>query len=334
MARNEANTGHAQTTRNTVLAAIAIICVLALAFTAVFVWSRSGSTRQTASKPADYCMTTTSSGSYPLSLTQTRNASHITVIAIGRGLPDHAATVAIATAMQESKLVNLDYGDRDSVGLFQQRPSQGWGTIEQLMDETYATNAFYDALVKVANWQTIPVEDAAQAVQRSGYPDLYAQWDGMARAWASAMTGEVAAGITCSIHSRSTADPDGLVSAFRTLFPSITIVRSLGLDDDSDSSGSSDSSNHASTSNSANSDNSSTADQPSTVETTLTFTLPAGLSTTETKRRGWQAATWLIAHAQQYGIDAIHTNGMEWTRKTGSWSGTEAAEQTLTATFQ
>ncbi|KAA8820581.1 cobalt transporter [Bifidobacterium rousetti] len=295
------------TIRTAVLTSIAVVCVVALAFTAVFIWSRAGADRQSASKPADYCTTTASSGTYPLTLTQTRNASHITAIAIGRGLQDHAATVAIATAMQESKLVNLDYGDLDSVGLFQQRPSQGWGTLEQLMDETYATNAFYDGLVKVANWQTIPVEDAAQAVQRSGYPDLYAQWDGMARAWASALTGEVAAGVTCSLHTRATADPDGLVSAFQSLFPSIGVARSPQSDDNGDGSAS---------------------------DTTLTFTLPAGLSETETRRRGWQAATWLVSHAQQYGVDAVHANGMDWTRGAGVWSGTEAAESTLTATLR
>lgn len=310
MTRNGAYTGsgrRATTIRTAVLTSIAVVCVVALAFTAVFIWSRAGADRQSAATPADYCTTTASSGTYPLTLTQTRNASHITAIAIGRGLPDHAATVAIATAMQESKLINLDYGDLDSVGLFQQRPSQGWGTLEQLMDETYATNAFYDGLVKVANWQTIPVEDAAQAVQRSGYPDLYAQWDGMARAWASALTGEVAAGVTCSLHTRATADPDGLASAFQSLFPSIGVARSPQSDDNGDG---------------------------STSDMTLTFTLPASLSETETKRRGWQTATWLVSHAQQYGADAIHANGMDWTRGSGSWSGTETAEGTLTATLR
>lgn len=64
--------------------------------------------------------------------------------------------------MQESRLTNLDYGDLDSLGLFQQRPSQGWGTAEQVSDMTYATNIFYDHLLQVPDWETIPVEDAAQ----------------------------------------------------------------------------------------------------------------------------------------------------------------------------
>jgi len=94
--------------------------------------------------------------------TQARNASLVAAIAIRRGMPAHAATVGIATALQESKLYNLRGGDRDSLGLFQQRPSQGWGTRAQVLDPVYATNAFYDALEKVSGWQTMPVTRAAQ----------------------------------------------------------------------------------------------------------------------------------------------------------------------------
>ena len=85
--------------------------------------------------------------------------------------------IAVATAMQESSLVNLTGGDRDSVGLFQQRPSQGWGTPEQLHDPTYAAGKFYDKLLTVAGWQTMPLTEAAQAVQRSAYPEAYAKWE-------------------------------------------------------------------------------------------------------------------------------------------------------------
>ncbi|GAB2872733.1 hypothetical protein GCM10022245_04460 [Streptomyces mayteni] len=85
--------------------------------------------------------------------------------------------IAVATAMQESSLANLRGGDRDSVGLFQQRPSQGWGTREQLMDPVYAANAFYDALLGVADWEVRPLAEVAQNVQRSAYPDAYARWE-------------------------------------------------------------------------------------------------------------------------------------------------------------
>src|SRR5262249_58499648 len=100
-------------------------------------------------------------------------ASHATTIAaVGKrlGMPDHAVSVALAAALQESKLYNLDYGDRDSLGLFQQRPSQGWGTPTQLTTPSYAANAFYKELEKVDSWETLAITDAAQRVQRSGAP--------------------------------------------------------------------------------------------------------------------------------------------------------------------
>src|SRR5690242_8901728 len=96
---------------------------------------------------------------------QMANAATITAVAVRRRLPARAATIAVATAMQESKLVNLDYGDRDSLGLFQQRPSQGWGTPEQVRDPVHATNAFYDALVKVQGYRTMQITEVAQRVQ-------------------------------------------------------------------------------------------------------------------------------------------------------------------------
>src|SRR5680860_1593864 len=84
---------------------------------------------------------------------QTANAATITAIALKRGLPARAATIANATAIQESKLRNIKFGDRDSLGLFQQRPSQGWGTEAQILDPVYAANKFYDALIKIDGYQ-------------------------------------------------------------------------------------------------------------------------------------------------------------------------------------
>jgi cell wall-associated NlpC family hydrolase len=97
-------------------------------------------------------------------------------------LPARAWVIALATAQQESTLTNLDHGDRDSLGLFQQRPSQGWGTPAQIMDPIYAATKFYEHLVQVPNWQTIPLTEAAQAVQRSAFPNAYAQWEPLANA--------------------------------------------------------------------------------------------------------------------------------------------------------
>jgi hypothetical protein len=106
---------------------------------------------------------------------QLANATTIYQVSVTLALPRYAAQIAIATAIQESSLYNIDYGDRDSLGLFQQRPSQGWGTPAQIMDPVYASTKFYQALVKVPGWQTMPLTQAAQAVQRSAFPDAYAQ---------------------------------------------------------------------------------------------------------------------------------------------------------------
>jgi len=105
---------------------------------------------------------------------QLANAQTIVTIAVGRALPKRAAVLALATAMVEAGLVNVDHGDSDSLGLFQQRPSQGWGTPAQVLDPVHATNTFYDHLVALPGWQTMPPGVAEQAVQRSLYPDRYA----------------------------------------------------------------------------------------------------------------------------------------------------------------
>jgi hypothetical protein len=107
---------------------------------------------------------------------QVGNARTIAQVGYERGLPERAVVIALATAMQESRLRNLDYGDRDSLGLFQQRPSQGWGTPEQVQDPVYAAGKFYDHLVRIPGWESGRLTEVAQAVQRSGYPELYQQW--------------------------------------------------------------------------------------------------------------------------------------------------------------
>jgi cell wall-associated NlpC family hydrolase len=115
-----------------------------------------------------------------LSDEQKRNAA--TIIAVGKemGLPSRAWLVALATAMQESTLRNIDYGDRDSLGLFQQRPSQGWGSPAEVTDPQYSARKFYDALQGSGNWEAKPVTKAAQDVQRSAFPHAYAKWEGLA----------------------------------------------------------------------------------------------------------------------------------------------------------
>ena len=108
---------------------------------------------------------------------QRHNAAVIVAVAQQRGLPPRAAQIAVATAMQESSLRNRDFGDRDSLGPFQQRPSQGWGTAAQVRDPRHAAGQFYDRLEKIDGWQHKPLTKVAQAVQRSAHPRAYAKWE-------------------------------------------------------------------------------------------------------------------------------------------------------------
>jgi cell wall-associated NlpC family hydrolase len=119
-------------------------------------------------------------GSLDLPAEQVPNAATIVATGLALDVPKKGQIVALATAMQESRLRNLNYGDRDSLGLFQQRPSQGWGTAQQIRDPVHASERFYKALLAVDGWQQMTVAQAAQAVQKSGYPDAYAQWETLA----------------------------------------------------------------------------------------------------------------------------------------------------------
>lgn len=141
------------------------------------------------------CVTT---GSPPTKIDSYRPdqlANAATIVAVGKQLnvPPQGQVIAIATALQESGLRNLTYGDRDSVGLFQQRPSQGWGSPSQLTDPAFAAAQFYRALVEVPGWQQLSLTDAAQAVQRSAFPNAYAQHQTAALALTAAV-----GGATCS----------------------------------------------------------------------------------------------------------------------------------------
>jgi hypothetical protein len=137
------------------------------------------------------------SAEFTLTPEQADNAATIAAVGGRLSMPPHAVTVALATALQESKLRNLPGGDRDSLGLFQQRPSQGWGTPAQILDPVYAATAFYTRLKAQPDWAQLSVTEAAQLVQRSGAPDAYAQWESEARAAASALTGQTSAALSC-----------------------------------------------------------------------------------------------------------------------------------------
>ena len=130
----------------------------------------------------------------PLTSEMATNARVIIAVGTDLGVSDYGLVIALAAAMQESSLRNLNYGDRDSLGLFQQRPSMGWGTPAQVTNPVHAAKLFFGGpsnpnkgntrgLLEISGWQSMTVTQAAQAVQKSGYPNAYAKWETSARAW-------------------------------------------------------------------------------------------------------------------------------------------------------
>ncbi|MEV5765174.1 hypothetical protein AB0L34_11465 [Micromonospora sp. NPDC052213] len=157
-------------------------------------------TRKAPAKPAKPARPRPVAG---LTQAQMDNAKIIVDVGEDLKMPRRALVVAVATAMQESNLYNLasdvlpesrqyphqgSGSDHDSVGLFQQRPSSGWGTVRELMRPTYAARAFYEALREIPGWQEMSVAGAAQAVQVSAFPDAYARHEGRATTIVAALT--------------------------------------------------------------------------------------------------------------------------------------------------
>lgn len=181
-----------------------VVLGLALALIAGGIYTAVAFIQRSETLVAEMCTAAVGSGEAELATDQAANAALITAVAARRGLPPRAASIALATAMQESKLRNIDHGDKagpDSRGLFQQRPSQGWGTEEQVMDPFYSSGAFYDALVKIPGYEAMEITAAAQQVQRSAYPQAYAQHEDMGRAFASALTGQSTEALDCTLKS-------------------------------------------------------------------------------------------------------------------------------------
>jgi len=244
------------------------------------VWARGHVTER------DRCTATADGQHTDLDAEQAGNAAVISAVAVRRGLPARAASIAIATAMQESKLRNLRYGDRDSVGLFQQRPSQGWGTREQLLDPVYATNAFYDVLVRVEGYQNLPITTAAQRVQRSAFPSAYADHEPQARVAASALTGYSPGALTCTLHevgaaTAAGADPDTPTGRARALASA------------------------ARTETGRDAQGADGADG-----TAVRFAIPGD----QARRLGWSLAQWAVARASGLDVTSVSTDGLQWRR--------------------
>ncbi|MCO6006566.1 hypothetical protein NE236_16395 [Actinoallomurus purpureus] len=210
------------------------------------------------------CEARTSTGVMPLDLDQAGNAATIAAVALRKKLPEEAVIIAYATALQESHLRNLESGDRDSVGLFQQRPSQGWGTVTQLKDPVYAANRFFSALVKVKDYSGLPVHEAAQKVQRSADGKAYARHEEDARIMAAAYTGRVPGAVRCWYPPNRRKEQAQAQQALDTL------RKTLKRKDTGD-----------------------------------------GISAANS-RTGWTMATWMVAHAQPYGLREVRYAGRHW----------------------
>ena len=151
----------------------------------------------TSPPPPPGCQAGTGVQAIDLDPEQAEVAATIAGVAARHRLPRQAVTIALAAALQESKLHNLDYGDRDSVGIFQQRPSEGWGSATQLQDPVYATTKFYAALAKVHGYTAMPVYQAAQDVQHSADGSAYQQWTDIARQLTGYFTGKSPHDVSC-----------------------------------------------------------------------------------------------------------------------------------------
>jgi hypothetical protein len=232
----------------------------------------------------ELCTATANGTTVTLDPEQAGNAAIIAGVAEERGLPARAVTIAIATAVQESKLSNIDYGDRDSLGLFQQRPSQGWGTRKQVLDPVYASNAFFDKLVAIEGYEDKPITKVAQRVQRSAFPEAYADHEPEARVAASALAGYSPGGFTCTLRpaqtTAQTPDSSGLTArakAVRTAAAQETGRRSPAR------------AGHGGTA--------------------LRFSVDDGT------RGAWSMASWAVARAEGLNIVSVAVGDRTWDRK-------------------
>ncbi|MGW4286574.1 heavy metal transporter [Streptomyces sp. NPDC004673] len=248
------------------------------------------------------------SQSYEFTPEQAVNAATIAVVGTGRGMPERAVTIALATALQESGLRNIEHGDRDSLGLFQQRPSQGWGTERQIMDPAYSAGIFYAHLARVPDYSALPLTVAAQKVQRSGFPEAYAKHEQDAVLLAAALTGHSAATLTCEGRPSRTAEATGPDAVREAL------VRDFGRDALQETG--------AEVGGRAVP---SPSPSPSVTATahgrTVTVPVPQGTKTDANGRserqRGWQLAQWAVANSSALRIARVTYEGREWTASNG-----------------
>jgi len=218
-------------------------------------------------------------GEVTLDSVQMANAATISAVGVRRKMPERAVVIALATALQESKLENLEHGDRDSLGLFQQRPSQGWGTPEQVRDPRYSSARFYASLKKVKGWKKMRVTDAAQRVQRSAYPNAYQKWADEAEVLAKALTGRATGAVACTV----SGEP-----ALRGAAAAAALTEGLRLD--------------------WGGGMAETAQQAAGL--TVAVSDPGA---------GWRYAHWLVSHARDTGLERVRFADLEWHAPSGKW---------------
>lgn len=260
---------------------IALVVLALLGGVAVFALNRFTHTIDDLLPDPEQCTATVGGHTTdPLVPEQAQNAALIAAVAVRRGLPARAATIALATAMQESKLFNLTAGDRDSLGLFQQRPSQGWGTRNQILDPLHSINAFYDALVRIKGYEGMVITEAAQAVQHSGFPQAYADHEPDARVLASALAGWSPHAFSCRIDDprAGSGKPQALDDEVHSLFGPLVgtpVVRGRSV--------------------------------------------TIGV-TDRQKVAGWAVAQYVVAQAKRFGIRRVSFDGQTWsTGPDGDW---------------
>ncbi|MET9897647.1 heavy metal transporter [Streptomyces sp. NPDC006446] len=247
--------------------------------------------------------------SYEFTPEQAVNAATISAVGTSRRMPERAVAIALATALQESGLRNIQHGDRDSLGLFQQRPSQGWGTTKQIMDPTYAAGIFYEHLAKVPGYSRLPLTVAAQRVQRSGYPQAYAKHEPDATLLAAALTGRAAATLTCE--GRPDATPAGGAAPVRA-----ALARDFGRDVLQEAGATVDAKGSSASPTPVAPASPKAVDRTVTVPVREDSTAGAGVV-----RRGWELAHWAVANSSALHIERVSYAGREWTAGTseGSW---------------
>ncbi|RYJ07168.1 MAG: hypothetical protein EON52_02640 [Actinomycetales bacterium] len=244
---------------------------------------------------SEYCTADVGDTHAQVDVEQAQWSALMSGIAQRRGLPPRATTIAIATAFQESKIHNIDYGDRDSLGLFQQRPSQGWGTAEQVQDPQHSINAFYDGLVKVKGYSSMEITEAAQAVQRSAYPGAYAAHEAYARALASALRGYSPATFSCQVNEAAGGNPDQIAADLKSTFGDLGTIKD---------------------------------------GTTVTAPVKGGKAADVTIR-GWAVAHYLVANASRLNIESVSFDRLRWTARDSpdGWvESPRAADDRVTAT--